>query len=356
MYKYAEYKPEREYWNVMKGIGIICIVIGHSWMDVQNFVYLFHVPLFYLIAGYLYNEEKYGNNFWVLVQSKLRLWLKYILVYTPFVLLHNFFGYCCVAEKNQPYYDRKMIAEQLCHVMIGDGNEFLPGPLWFVPSMIIAICIMGGIIRFSTIIRGKTGSVLISLLFELVVVIIITGLGYYMILNKWVLTSKMQITFIAMIYVWIGRICARYALVLKKFMSGYAALLLAIILWIYSRNHLYSLVDGFISLEMFLIACLGFYMCACFAHDIVANRYLYIIKKIISLIGRASFWIMTMHFGIIRYIDRVYAWRKGDVSMMFEHYLGSHRGLVPLYLLLGIGIPTLMYYCIVDRRQNDYAK
>ena len=30
-------------------------------MPVQNFVYLFHVPLFFFISGYMYNEQKYGD-------------------------------------------------------------------------------------------------------------------------------------------------------------------------------------------------------------------------------------------------------------------------------------------------------
>ena len=51
-------RPDREYWNIMKGIGIICVVIGHSWMQMQNFVYAFHMPLFFFISGYLYDEEK----------------------------------------------------------------------------------------------------------------------------------------------------------------------------------------------------------------------------------------------------------------------------------------------------------
>ncbi|MCR5144585.1 MAG: acyltransferase family protein [Lachnospiraceae bacterium] len=355
MSNYRIEKPNRDYWNIMKGIGAICIVIGHSWMDMQNFVYLFHVPLFYFISGYLFNEEKYKNDFWLLVKNKMGLWMKYILIYTPFVLLHNFFGYCCVAEKDQPYYSPVMMIEQICHVIIGDGREFIPGPLWFVPSLIMAVIIFGLIIMITNKISEKLNKT-VGYIIESLLIIVITSLGYTMIQNEWYLTGKMQITLTALFYVWVGNICSRYAVYLKKSLNGIIGIGLAICLYLYSRNHLYSLVDGFISPEMFIIAIAGIYMVMCFASEIVKLKQKNILKKSLCLIGRASFWIMAIHFGIIRYIDRIYAWGKNDVTLMFKHYLGAYRFLVPMYLILGIGIPTVAYYILIDRRKNDYAK
>ena len=54
-------KLQRDYWNILKGIGALCVVVGHCVMPVQNFVYLFHVPLFFFISGYMYHEQKYGD-------------------------------------------------------------------------------------------------------------------------------------------------------------------------------------------------------------------------------------------------------------------------------------------------------
>ena len=33
-------KLQRDYWNILKGIGAFCVVLGHCAMPVQNFVYL----------------------------------------------------------------------------------------------------------------------------------------------------------------------------------------------------------------------------------------------------------------------------------------------------------------------------
>ena len=85
-------RPDREYWNIMKGIGIICVVIGHSWMQMQNFVYAFHMPLFFFISGYLYDEEKYGDQPFVYISRRIRsVWIKYMVWEAVFILFHNFF-------------------------------------------------------------------------------------------------------------------------------------------------------------------------------------------------------------------------------------------------------------------------
>ena len=51
---------ERVHWlDVAKGFGIILVVIGHIYKNeiVYNWIYSFHMPLFFFIAGYLYKKK-----------------------------------------------------------------------------------------------------------------------------------------------------------------------------------------------------------------------------------------------------------------------------------------------------------
>ena len=43
--------PDRRYWNVLKGIGILCVVLGHACSWAHDFVYEFHIPLFFFISA-----------------------------------------------------------------------------------------------------------------------------------------------------------------------------------------------------------------------------------------------------------------------------------------------------------------
>ena len=45
--------------DVLKGIGIILVVLGHIYLDdvVYNWLYSFHMPLFFIAAGMVYKEK-----------------------------------------------------------------------------------------------------------------------------------------------------------------------------------------------------------------------------------------------------------------------------------------------------------
>ena len=55
--------------NILKGILIITVVIGHSnpQLKISNIIYWFHMPAFFMISGYLFNKEKSeSSNLWIL--------------------------------------------------------------------------------------------------------------------------------------------------------------------------------------------------------------------------------------------------------------------------------------------------
>ena len=54
-------KPNRKFWDVLNGIGICCVVYGHSCVTGHNFIYAFHMPLFFFITGFMYDEKKYDQ-------------------------------------------------------------------------------------------------------------------------------------------------------------------------------------------------------------------------------------------------------------------------------------------------------
>ena len=46
----------RELWiDVLKGIAIVCVILGHTFIYGDR-VYYFHMPLFFLIGGYLFKR------------------------------------------------------------------------------------------------------------------------------------------------------------------------------------------------------------------------------------------------------------------------------------------------------------
>jgi fucose 4-O-acetylase-like acetyltransferase len=52
---------------IAKGIGIFLVVVGHFypetspdyWTQIKKVIYSFHMPLFFILSGYLYTHDKY---------------------------------------------------------------------------------------------------------------------------------------------------------------------------------------------------------------------------------------------------------------------------------------------------------
>jgi fucose 4-O-acetylase-like acetyltransferase len=55
--------------NIAKAIGIMAVVIGHSNSPIDNFIYLWHMPLFFFISGYFY-KDNYTFNIKLLIKKR----------------------------------------------------------------------------------------------------------------------------------------------------------------------------------------------------------------------------------------------------------------------------------------------
>ncbi len=335
-------RPSRDYFDILKGIGAFCIVFGHIDIPTQNFFYLFHVPLFFFISGFLYDEEKYGDRPYDNFCSRMKSWGKYILMYIPFVLFHNIFCYLQMLRVGEEYYDWHRMLEEIASVILGDGDELLAGPLWFVPVLVLSSSYLGLVVYLSRLLTKHRGSNLLKFAFQILILGISSILGFYLVANRISLPSHMQISFAVLPYLYVGYLLRNYGREIDRYLKSYLGLIFLVLLIIYSRDHLYSLVDGYVSPMMYLTAFLGCYICMCLAGWIYALRERIPLRRLFIEMGQASFFLMGTHYLIIRSIDRVYAGLCDNIAMMADHYLGGHASLVPIYLLLGIGLPLLL--------------
>ena len=54
--------------DIAKGIGILSVVLGHSFESLTPIIYSFHMPLFLILAGYTIKPIQ--NNEWIQVERK----------------------------------------------------------------------------------------------------------------------------------------------------------------------------------------------------------------------------------------------------------------------------------------------
>ena len=90
-----EGRRDREEWiDIAKGIGIILVVFCHIKVSfLTTYIYWFHMPLFFLISGYLHRQpDSLTEIFSVSVQKTYRLLIPYLSYYILILFCMVFFG------------------------------------------------------------------------------------------------------------------------------------------------------------------------------------------------------------------------------------------------------------------------
>ena len=94
--------------DIVKAIGIISMVAGHSDAPFTKFVYLFHMAIFFIASGYFYKDEYSYNikSFILFFRRKLKqLWFPFFFWNSIFTLLNNFFIKINIYTNNNSIYE-----------------------------------------------------------------------------------------------------------------------------------------------------------------------------------------------------------------------------------------------------------
>lgn len=110
----------------MKVIGIYLIIAGHLFPKYHEYVYVFSVPLFFVISGYLSKKEDGSMIFWDKTVHRL-------LVPSFILLIPLLVKYIIFALKHGDLIEQILVN---CLSFIW-GDQSILGTLWFVYSLII---------------------------------------------------------------------------------------------------------------------------------------------------------------------------------------------------------------------------
>ena len=116
-----------EWIDWMKSLGIYLIVLGHFYSVGEKFIYIFHVPLFFLISGILSKREEDDSIFWKKIWYNLAV---------PMLIMAtlNFILYCILQIWCGSFHFSDLywfIRNILFGMVSGYGN------LWFVYTLIL---------------------------------------------------------------------------------------------------------------------------------------------------------------------------------------------------------------------------
>lgn len=134
--------------SVAKGIGIIMVVLAHSFHMpnlLTNFICLFHMPLFFFLSGYCFKDKYINSKLVYIRRSLVTLYLPFVVTNLIFIALHNVFfnlniyndiyGFMDSVSKRYEYQD---YMRQVYYTFRFMGQEQLLGGFWFLKSLFFA--------------------------------------------------------------------------------------------------------------------------------------------------------------------------------------------------------------------------
>ena len=117
-----------EYLDIAKGIGILLVVWAHARGPFYAYIYQFHMPLFFLISGYLFNERNTLKQF---VIKKVQT------LYIPFVFWNIVFTVVELMMKPTQFSKREFVYRIIKTIFtISKSGKFL-GATWFLASLFV---------------------------------------------------------------------------------------------------------------------------------------------------------------------------------------------------------------------------
>ena len=183
--------------DIAKGIAIILVVMGHSFhteSGICKAIFLFHMPVFFFLAGYFMNFEKYKDNFGLLLKNMF----KRIILPSIFIFLLFYDVYTKDGFLSMLYAIGKPIPE---------FGITIVGQMWFLYCLISVKVLLWCYLK---LIEKFKINIIIGLIAASLIAYIGVKIGHIIFL-PWSMDIALVVTYLA----YIGYLCKEYNLFQK---------------------------------------------------------------------------------------------------------------------------------------------
>lgn len=340
----ADVKARDPFIDVVKGIGILSIVIGHASWDIPAgsitihagpFVYLYHLAIFFFCSGYLYKDRI--ENFQDFAARKLKglygPFLGYSALYLVFRNLFIFMGIL----KAAPYTPGEWIVVITNTIAFQSIGEFLSA-FWFLPVLFFAICLYAAVFFLTRGISRKGLREGIRILCFAAAGVV----GLYTTEHQYGMLFNLQISYLMIPVIALGHYAAA-AKEKRKLVIHLPGLVISFFLLVLVVESDIGMIElsrfQIISRYAFYpVTICGIWFCLCLADLLCRSKRL---TGWFSLAGRMSFDIMALHFLALKLVDFVACHITGQTGLLAE-FPHSFTGLWPLYYVAGMTVPVLL--------------
>lgn len=120
--------------DIAKAICIILMAVGHSGCPkyLHDFLYLFHMPCFFFISGWLFSDKYIDDLKTGLLKKAKGSYVPFVKWTLIFLLFHNMFASVHIYADS---YSWQTFIERVIRAFTMTGGESLLGGFWFLISL-----------------------------------------------------------------------------------------------------------------------------------------------------------------------------------------------------------------------------
>ncbi|MBE6837413.1 MAG: hypothetical protein E7509_05435 [Ruminococcus sp.] len=337
------YKGRNSQIDIIKGIGIILMVGGHCGMPFTHFIYLFHMPLFFLMSGYLWKDPKeysFSSSFDFLKRKLKGLLLPYFLTNAVFTLFNNVFINVGIYDESISVLSFAEVIADIIKSACFLSTTKLGAATWFYRVLFFVVLCQ---YIMCNIKRDRKFKRVISISFLIVVIIGMTIIQFKATLLYNVLLKCGLVPFFGGFYAFmLGVFIRQYKiddLVNKRKIFSFIIALVGLI--VLNSFGTVNLDKGqIINIFFFTLSTLlGWALLLVISHYVRG-----FIKKSICYISQHSVWIISLHFLSFKLVSFVYivATNK-DFKLLSSFPVIDNKPVLFLpYLVIGIVMPLLL--------------
>ena len=292
-------KTRIDYFDIAKGIAILAVILGHcggipQWLI--NFIFSFHMPVFFFASGYFLKERNSREN--AVIKAK-QLMVPYIVTGIVIVIASTLLLMAKGSFIDDIYVN---ILNRCWAIFYGSGQEYqtpvyVPNAqaLWFFPAFFFALLLV------HECIKRKYSAVYVG---------VIALIGYYTSTIFWIPLS-LQAGMVSAIYVYAGYEFKKHNLLehLKRKIVAVEILVLYILYYLWGGGRLYLVRNWFEQGIWEIIGSLCGVLCLIKISQIISRR-IKPGKRILAFIGRNTQLILCFHIIDLSIFDWTFVYNR----------------------------------------------
>lgn len=358
--------------DILKGCGLFLMVAIHARCYLLNWAGLFHMAVFFIASGYLYNDKYSDNikNVGKFIFRKIKgLWLPYAGYSILFILLNNVFISTNIYTNNPlfqnadvewaymaSYMDIHTILQNIYYALTFQLFTQLGGTFWFFETLFLVLCLYFVIDFLSK--KLRCNKLAVTIIHGIVSVLLLT-VGYICCIKKITLTFGVEKVCSVYILIFLGTLIKRYNLmeklvnkfnyVLKSLFIVISITFFAIMFYVFNI-HIDIASNAIYNPILFIVFSLLGWCLLYLISDILVNiKKSKCTAKVITFLcylSRHAVPVMALHLLCFKIVNIIGVYAFGLDSYLIAAFPVLFKGgiwWIP-YTILGLLLPLLLIY------------